>query len=194
MVQTPAPNPYSTPESSLQQEPPAPLRLASRWQRVGGWFADLLLGYVVALPLLLTLDLARLVEIGRDQSKMLSLYVDSLAGQVTAAATLALLTLNWYLIATRGQSLGKLVVGTRIERTNGSPAGFLHGVVLRQWVLLIPTQLALVALYIGANQALVTFVSGLLSWAVGISYLLIFGSERRCGHDYIAGTRVVRNA
>lgn len=193
---TPAPdaNPYSTPESSLREEKTAQPRLASLGQRIGGKLFDVLLGYLVALPLILTLDSARLIEIGRDSTRMLSLYVDSATGQLTAAATLALGALNWYLVATRGQSLGKMLVGSRIERTDGSPAGFLRGVVLRQWVMLAPSYLGVLGLYAGASVTPITVFSSLLGSIITLSYLLILGSSRRCGHDYIAGTRVVRVA
>ena len=81
--------------------------------------------------------------------------------------------LQWNLIATRGQSIGKLVFCIRIVTMNGRLPGFLHGVLLRNWV----------------RHLLATLIPffGL------IDVLTIFGESRRCIHDYLAGTRVVQS-
>lgn len=84
---------------------------------------------------------------------------------------LALAIFQWYLIATTGQSLAKKWLGIRIVRLDGSQPGFLYGVVLRNWVI----------------QA----ISALIGLVGLIDALLIFGDERRCLHDHIAGTKVV---
>ncbi len=78
---------------------------------------------------------------------------------------------QWYLIATTGQSLAKKWLGIRIVRVDGTPLGFLYGVFLRSWV----TQL----------------VAALIPLGGLIDPLLIFGDDRRCLHDHIAGTKVV---
>lgn len=85
-----------------------------------------------------------------------------------------LLIVQWFLIATTGQSLGKRWLGIRIVRHDGGPAGFVHGVVLRSWVLQAPMWLP----WIGSFIAL-------------LDVLMIFGTQRRCMHDHIAGTKVI---
>jgi uncharacterized RDD family membrane protein YckC len=76
-------------------------------------------------------------------------------------------------ITSSGQSLGKRRMGLRVERLDGSPAGFYHGVFLRSWVM------------------------ALLYWApwgellVLAGYALILRDSRRCLHDELAKTRVV---
>jgi uncharacterized RDD family membrane protein YckC len=80
------------------------------------------------------------------------------------------------LLSLRGQSIGKLLLGLRIVRSQtGAPAGFLHAFLLR-----------------GALPWLVTQVpiAGRLFWLVDVCF--IFGEERRCLHDYIASTKVVK--
>jgi uncharacterized RDD family membrane protein YckC len=187
-------NPYSPPESPLKQQAAAPRtrELASRWQRLGGRAVDYLLGALISVPLVLSMGTERMVELMRDQSAMFRIYTDSTAGALTGLAALSFAVLNWYLVITRGQTLGKMLVGTRIVRTDGSPVGFLHGIVLRNWVLLIPSYVAALALAIGAPADGVVWVSAVLSWVVAASYLLVFGSDRRCGHDYLASTKVVQ--
>jgi uncharacterized RDD family membrane protein YckC len=88
---------------------------------------------------------------------------------------LALLCYQWFLITTRGQSLGKKWLGIKVIRMDGSPVGFVHGVLLREWIL----SLARIIPYAGSMIGLV-------------DALMIFGEERRCMHDQIAGTRVVQ--
>jgi uncharacterized RDD family membrane protein YckC len=89
--------------------------------------------------------------------------------------SLVLACYQWYLISTTGQSLGKRWLKIRIVRLDGSLPGFVYGVVLRVWVIgalgYIP--------YIGSCVGL-------------IDALAIFGEEKRCIHDRIAGTMVVQ--
>ena len=85
---------------------------------------------------------------------------------------LLLAAYQWYLVATTGQSLAKRWFGIRIVRMSGAPVGFLHGVVLRSWVL-------------GAMNSACSLVSL-------VDALAIFGQQCRCIHDHIADTKVVR--
>lgn len=82
---------------------------------------------------------------------------------------------NGWLLARRGQTVGKLLLGLRITRRDGSAAGFARLAGLRFGV-----------------GALITNVP-----VVGIPYalvdaLLIFRNDRRCLHDLIADTIVVK--
>lgn len=79
--------------------------------------------------------------------------------------------LQWYLIATRGQTLGKMALKIRIELLDGRPVNFFTGVFLRNWIL-----------------GLANMVIGVIGL---IDVLFIFGHEQRCLHDLIANTRVV---
>jgi len=83
---------------------------------------------------------------------------------------------QWTLIARTGQSRGKKWTGIRIERIDGSRITFGTGVVLRNWVPKV----------MGAFPYL-----GMLFHL--IDCLFIFRQDRRCLHDLIAGTRVVRH-
>lgn len=93
------------------------------------------------------------------------------------AATLvpmALVVYQWVLISTRGQTLGKKWTGIRIVRLDGSPVGFVYGVLLREWIMRFAGFIPYIGAFIGLIDA-----------------LMIFGDERRCLHDQIAGTKVV---
>jgi uncharacterized RDD family membrane protein YckC len=88
------------------------------------------------------------------------------------AGVIAVAIVNWVLIAQRGQSIAKRILGMRIiVRDTGELPGFLRGVILRIWV---PAAI---------NQACNLFSL--------VDALWIFGDEQRCLHDLIAGTIVI---
>jgi uncharacterized RDD family membrane protein YckC len=87
---------------------------------------------------------------------------------------LSFMIYQWYLIATTGQSLAKRWLGIKIVRLDGSPVGFVNGVILRSWVVGALSNIPILGTIIGL-----------------VNPLMIFGEERRCLHDHIAGTRVV---
>jgi uncharacterized RDD family membrane protein YckC len=99
---------------------------------------------------------------------------------------LPLLALEWGLIVWRGQSVGKILVGTRIVRMNGAAPGLLHGVVLRAWPVvavswaqLLPASVK--SLFVGLNVALL----------VDAAFIFTGKGARRCVHDLLADTCVV---
>ncbi|EJL76796.1 putative membrane protein [Polaromonas sp. CF318] len=91
-----------------------------------------------------------------------------------AIGALIFVLLNGYLLATRGQTLGKVLLKLRIVRPSGEAVS--------------PTRLAL---RYGAG-----FVAGLVMavvWVYSlIDCLMIFRKSRRCLHDEIADTIVVK--
>jgi uncharacterized RDD family membrane protein YckC len=100
-------------------------------------------------------------------------------GELLVAVLLGLgplLLCQMILLSTRGQTLGKAILGIQIVRyDNGDNPGFGRAVVLRS---ILPGLLGSIP------------VLGIL-FAVG-NILFIFGEERRCLHDYLAGTQVVQ--
>lgn len=126
--------------------------LASRRRRLLGALVDLTLGAAVWAACRVPLPLV-------GESELRWLYLSA-----------PLLVVQAALVSTRGQSIGKLIAGTRIERQDGRRIGLVHGVVLRSWLM-------------GSLHGfLLVFLADAL-W--------IFGRERRCLHDYFADTRVV---
>jgi uncharacterized RDD family membrane protein YckC len=88
---------------------------------------------------------------------------------------LGMLVCQCYLLAIRGQTIGKIVMGLRIVRfEDGGNPGFVKAVLLRTFLWAIITAVPVVGTLIGV---------------VGI--LFIFRDDQRCLHDHLAGTRVV---
>ena len=74
-------------------------------------------------------------------------------------------------LSTRGQTVGKRMVGIKIVSVKtGTNLGFVSNVVLRDWL---------------------TILLGIIPAFGLIDILLIFRNDRRCIHDLIAGTSVV---
>jgi len=150
--------------------------LAGRLTRLGATLLDMLVGFIFVLPggLLLGKDLvAKLMRGEWPDDFDVGRTAEGFA--VLGLALLILFVVQTWLLTTRGQSVGKLILRIRIVRyRDGAPPGFVHAVLLRSWVInvigLVPT--------IGA---IFPFVD------IGF----IFGPERRCLHDLIADTKVV---
>ncbi len=99
-------------------------------------------------------------------------------------ATGLTLVLNGYLLAARGQTIGKLITKIQIvDARSGQLLPFLRVYVYRYlWIL--PLELANIFIPGELDDLLVGFL-GLME------VMTIFGHERRCLHDYIAGSKVV---
>ncbi len=177
-TQTDQENPYSTPYSDAQPfatdhaAEHADYRNPATWatlgERLGAAILDGLIASAAALPGL-GVWLAGLGG-GNDAVLILGFFI-------AICGVLAVAGYQWYLISTTGQSIGKKVVGTRIvDFDNGSNPGFVRAVILRLWV-----------------PGAIGGVPGIGGCFGLINILWIFGSERRCLHDLIANTRVIRD-
>src|SRR5882757_3093202 len=97
---------------------------------------------------------------------------------VTVVALIAWCVITAWFVAANGQSIGKRLVGIKVVRTDGSRASFARIFLLRNVVNGLPNFLP----YLGWLYQLV------------IDPLFIFQDSRRCLHDMIADTIVVRCA
>lgn len=183
LAETPAPLLFSEPsvsDADLQRQVRSQLSTsysasiwpASRTKRFFGAVIDsLLLGAMVFAGVMLmgTLISSGFIEEAALDRSTLSLDAVNAWGALYFPA-IALTLIQWNLIATRGQSIGKLLLGMRIVNEGGQCPGFIQGVILRNWLRAALSLIPLFSL---------------------IDALVIFGESRRCVHDFIAGTRVV---
>jgi uncharacterized RDD family membrane protein YckC len=160
----------------------APVVLAGRGARLGAAFIDFSISSLCSLPGVLMMGPAFL-ELVQAAARGEQPDVNHL----TAAGFmlgLGVAFLGWFaqfvvqvwMLSTRGQTIGKRIVGVKIVRfADNASAGFLHAWFLRNFVRgaiqMVP--------YLGVFFAIVDLV-------------FIFGDQRRCLHDYIAGTKVVQ--
>ena len=137
--------------------------LASRSSRLGAQIVDGILNIVVLIP---SIAVAVLIESNSSRPSN-----GELVSVVMALGFLALNVYQWVLLSRCGQTLGKKAFGIKVVMYHdGSNPGFGRAVALRNWV----NRLICVVPFYGL-----------------IDVLLIFGDERRCIHDHIAGTTVI---
>lgn len=168
--------------------------LAPRTVRLAAVCVDTL----VMVPVLLVWALAAGSSLGlsfgafagwAQQRPWLSQAGTVLAGTVAwvvfAAASVVvgcLVLYQWSLLSTRGQTIGKRLLGIRIVDLEGKPAGFVSALLLRSWVFYG------VVSFVVSISSVVIPLAGFFVWM--LDYLPLLGEDRRCVHDYLAGTQV----
>ena len=158
-------NPYAAPEADVTVD--EPLNLASRGARLGGAFVDFLIAMAVIWP---TMYFIGYFEKAMEGTVGLA---DEIA--MNAMGFVTFLVVNGYLLATRGQTVGKLAAGTRIVSITDNKILPFHKIILLRYL----------PLWVVAYVPLIGPIIGL------INPLFIFREDRRCLHDHIAGTRVI---
>ena len=143
-------------------------QLAGRGARLAGAIIDgvILLGlwWVVGLVTPWNIFSPKLAEAG---------FMALIGMQLLGLLLFALV--NGYLLMTRGQTVGKLLLGMRIVRPDGSAA----------------TPVRLIGLRYGVGWLLSAIPMVGMVYAL-VDCLMIFRADRRCVHDLIADTIVVR--
>ncbi len=141
--------------------------LAGRGARFGAAIIDGALAFAVFLAIGFWSPVARLVSSG-SWSAPLGLVAYVVAGLAAFAL------MHGWLLATRGQTIGKRLVGVRIVRSDGEPASLLRLLGLRY--------------FLGGVIQSIPFIG--MAYAL-LDVLLIFRESRQCLHDNIADTIVV---
>jgi uncharacterized RDD family membrane protein YckC len=167
MEHSPQDTRYAPPQARLDDVEDRAGELARRGRRLGAAVID-----VIATNAALW-AVARLTPIDALHHPAMSLWTPRLEG--AAIGFLLMLLLQGFLLATRGQTIGKAILKIRIRRPDGSPVSAARLIGLRYGV----TTLAGVIPAIMMVYALV-------------DQLMIFRESRRCLHDVIADTVVVR--
>lgn len=147
--------------------------LASRWKRLGGVLIDALIIMAIMVPIGLATGVWQQLASGQ-QMTIGQLAVQNVVGLVV------FLLLNGYLLFKKGQTIGKVVVKTRIVDLSDNVPSIGKLIVLRYLILSLAFQILILVGFVALADA-VPFADA----------LFIFGKKRRCIHDYIAGTRVI---
>ncbi|MES2939766.1 MAG: RDD family protein [Pseudomonadota bacterium] len=160
---------YAPPQAQVEDIAPAGEtdRMATRWQRLWAALVDVALAIAVLW----------LVSVVTPWNPWMDSGAGWLAPQLlpaTAGFAIFLLLHGW-LLAARGQTIGKALFKIRIARPDGTPASLGRLVGLRYGVG------TLVNVIPAAGQV----------FAIADA-LLIFRAPRRCVHDYIADTVVLK--
>ena len=183
-------NPYAPPTAVVQDivDPDSRRRLASRGSRVGAISLDGLIGAIVMIPLLSNL----MSNISSGASASLLQMFSGRGLGLTAVFVVVWSVVTIILVARNGQTLGKLAVGIKVVRTDGSKASLGRIFWLRNVVNVIPRMIGGAMTTSGMTGIVVVMASLLGNLYTLADSLLIFGEERRCLHDRIADTMVVK--
>lgn len=161
-------NPYAAPISDAAPSWQADIDeylLASPWARLGAVLLDSVVMMLVVFPaMFLFIDF----ESFDPNNGVLEIYAK------LGFPVLLVSAVQWYLISTSGQSIGKKLVGLKIIKGDGSDVNFVSGVILRSWIPAVIGWIPLVGSIFGLVDA-----------------LFIFSSDHRTLHDHIAGTKVI---
>lgn len=143
-------------------------RLAGRGRRLFATLIDMLLVPMLTALLIMITGVMEHAEAYRNSMWMLNVFL---------LAVLSYLILNGYWLFTRGQTIGKRVMGVAIvTTTSGERAAFWKLVCIR--ALFFPL--------------LFTAISPMLAILPIADQGFVFRKNRRCLHDLAAGTSVVR--
>jgi uncharacterized RDD family membrane protein YckC len=161
-------NPYQAPQAALQDPAVHELVLADRGMRLAGAIIDGMLLALILLPMM---------AIGGYFDGVMRGEQPSLASQLGwgLGGIVLFVIVQGVPLARSGQTWAKKMLKMRIVDLDGHQPPFGKLIGLRY----LPTQLISMVPVLGALFGLV-------------DALFIFGEERRCIHDLIAGTRVVR--
>ena len=163
-----SPNPYAPPRAQVDDVAPDGEReLAGRGTRLAAIIVDVIVLLAVNIPIAWALG-----WISLDAEPTAAEHVRN-----TLLGIVLFLVVNGVLLARHGQTVGKRLLGIRIVRSDGSRVDALRMFGIRYgvgWLLeLIPAQAIL------------------LTYAL-VDALLIFRDSRKCLHDTLADTIVVR--
>ncbi|WP_298578089.1 RDD family protein [uncultured Luteimonas sp.] len=160
-------NPYGSPEAVVADL--GETNLAGLGQRLGAAIIDTIILLAIMLPLMFVGGYWQVAMAAEGQVPFLTTLMWAVVGLAVFVAV------QFYPLNANGQTWGKRVLGIRIVDMDGAkpPVGRL--IALRY----LPVQVV-------SNVPLVGTVLAL------VNVLLIFRSDRRCGHDLIAGTQVVK--
>ncbi len=163
-------NVYAAPQSNLEGSGTSDneYELASRWQRLGASIIDSIIATAITLPLMYyTGTWQKLVQ---GEYPVFEIAMFGLFG------FLVFFALHGYLLANYGQTIGKRVVGIKIVSKDSIAILSLPKVFFLRY---LPVSLAGYVPTIGQFLGL-------------INVLFIFRADKRCVHDLIAGTIVVK--
>lgn len=152
--------------------------LAERVTRLAAWFVDNIVGFIACLPgfLLLGMSVVQAILTGQRDFENVDSSRLALGALVLLAGIAILLVIQIWLLTTRGQTIGKRLLGIRIVRfADNTNPGFVGAVLLRS---IVPGIIGVVP-YLGFIFTIV-------------DYCFIFRDDRRCIHDLIASTKVVK--
>jgi len=142
--------------------------LASRGSRLGASLLDSLIMMLFMIPVMFFTGGFDGISEGTQPSLGYNLAMGLLG-------LIVFLLINFKLLKDKGQTVGKRIVGIKIVDMAGNQATWGDNLTKRYAIFFIPGQVPLIGQIFSI-----------------VNVLFIFGKEKRCIHDYGAGTQVVK--
>lgn len=162
-------NPYQPPKAALLDETnTVAIELAGRGQRLAAAIIDTLIQLLFIVPVMYGAGYFELMQRGQEPSLFLAIGV-------TAVGFVLFAVVHGYLLKTNGQTIGKKLLGIRITDMNNTVPSLGRLLGLRYLPLTAISVIPVVGQFLPFIDA-----------------LFIFKADRRCIHDHIAGTKVIR--
>jgi uncharacterized RDD family membrane protein YckC len=165
-------NPYAPPKAKLTNFEEdfgfGYVELAGRWTRFVAAFVDGLIGIVYAFPIIFLLGIWDYISKGQNPPFLL-LVASAVLG------FLGFLLIHGYFLKTNGQTVGKKLTKIRISDLQGNVPDFTKVILVRYLPLSLVQLIPMVGTYLPL-----------------LDVLFIFRGDRRCIHDLLAGTKVVK--
>lgn len=163
-------NPFQPPAAPVADVVDASQQqLAGRWARLGASFIDGLILTPVTFPVGYALGIYNF------SAKPQHPLIDSILMSVLMFIMFA--AIQSYFLAKTGQTIGKKALGIRIVNLDDKIPSLRRLVGIRYAIMYLVTAIPFIGAVIGI-----------------VDILMIFRSDKRCLHDLVAGTRVVRNS
>jgi uncharacterized RDD family membrane protein YckC len=161
-------NPYAPPSAPVSDRGDEVGQLAGRGQRFRAAIVDAIIAVVLAIPVMFLLGTLEYLKAGQPLPVPLRVATSGLG-------FLAYAMVHFYFLRANGQTVGKKVIGIRIVDIDNQVPNVWRILGLR----VLPVSITAMVPVLGQLLPLV-------------DVLFIFRKDRRCVHDLIAGTRVVR--
>lgn len=161
-------NPYQTPSSDISIPGESPEELAGRWRRLVASIVDSLVIGVIVLPIMYLMGIFDYVRSGM-QAPVTLMLLAAVMGFVT------FVVINYIPLSKTGQTVGKKLLNIRITDLQCNKADVSTIILKRYLPVHAAGQIPIIGSIVGV-----------------IDVLLIFRADRRCLHDLIAGTQVMR--
>ena len=168
-------NPFQPPKASVSEVPVAGQEPGGRWERLGAALIDTLaVPLVIYLPVIFVGAPSLILAIARHEQPV---FTTAMFGAFAASFLLVIawIVVTIMFVSRHGQTIGKRIVGVKVVRNNGERAGLGRIFWLRNVVSALPGLIPLVGSIYGL-----------------VDVLFIFSDSRRCIHDMIGDTKVIR--
>ncbi|QDV45031.1 RDD family protein [Stieleria neptunia] len=170
-----APTDFASTDAFVDQN--APPELASRLSRLGAIIIDGFLMMFIIFPIQIATDYT-----GRAMTGEVGL-LEQLA--MSVLGMIVFLILNGYLLVTRGQSIGKLAAGIRIVDAETNELISFTRIYVYRYLWTLPFTFITLIIPGTTDDVFISLV-------FLVDALMIFRSDKRCLHDLIAGSKVVK--